>query len=73
MALFLFVFSQCGQLKDLLNLFASVWSTSIKGASMFRVLSKLKLVKQALKTWNKSVFDILSNNTLQAQTSLQEI
>lgn len=40
---------------------------------MFRAVAKLKLVKQALRTWNKSVSGNLCNNILQSQACLQEI
>lgn len=44
------------------NTIANAWNVNIDGCAMFRVISKLKLVKQNLRAWNHShVGDLFEN------------
>ncbi|XP_077240354.1 uncharacterized protein LOC143881251 [Tasmannia lanceolata] len=49
------------------------WATNIKGNPMFRVVKKLKAVKESIKTWNRNIFGRVDNQLPIAKLDLDNI
>jgi exonuclease III len=55
------------------DLISNVWSTSFVGCPMFILCSKLKLLKERLKIWNKQVFGNVHSFVKDAEENLSNI
>ncbi|MCH85398.1 RNA-directed DNA polymerase (Reverse transcriptase), partial [Trifolium medium] len=52
---------------------SDIWSTNVVGCPMFILTSKLKLLKDHLKTWNKQVFGNVHSFVKEAEEELSNI
>jgi hypothetical protein len=59
--------------KDCFNFVKSVWSRQIFGSLMQILSSKLKILKDELKIWNKNVFGNIQNQVSTAVSKLDDI
>ncbi|XP_074289017.1 uncharacterized protein LOC141614161 [Silene latifolia] len=53
------------------GIFLAVWDCQVLGTPMFKLVSKLKQLKQPLKDLNKALFDDVENNALRAWKVLE--
>ncbi|XP_020271932.1 uncharacterized protein LOC109847098 [Asparagus officinalis] len=58
---------------DYLPTVSSIWNTSIDGHTMFSIVSKLKLLKTALKDLNRRHFNNISEQVLRAKANLENV
>jgi ribonuclease HI len=58
---------------DCRNIIADAWNISVVGCPMFILTQKLKLVKDKLKTWNKTCFGNVTDLVCSAELKLSHI
>ena len=59
--------------EDCINVVRNCWNTNIIGCPMFVLSEKLKLLKAALKQWNKDTFGNVNDQVLTAKQNLDNI
>ncbi|XP_074299724.1 uncharacterized protein LOC141630876 [Silene latifolia] len=66
-------FNMWAMSKDFDYTVRNCWSTVVQGTPMFRVVQKLKLLKQAFRTLNREQFSDIENLTNVAELALKDI
>lgn len=66
-------FNHLADRKDFISLVESCWSTTVHGTTIYRVWSKLKLVKAKLKNLHKQVFQGIQTKINLAKAHLYDV
>ncbi|XP_074292495.1 uncharacterized protein LOC141619376 [Silene latifolia] len=66
-------YNMWGKVDDFIPTVTEQWNKNYPGHKMFAVIKKLKALKPALKALNRSCYPDIVNNTLIAETRLQEL